>query len=125
MEVATVKERLSMLGYTASDSDDTGIAFAIEKVTKHIYNFCNISEIPDNLEEFAIDAVCGEYLSVLRALGNLPDTFDVAQGMSSIKVGDTSLNLTGKSGADLIDALVNSLIGGLESELICFRKLYW
>lgn len=125
MEIAKIKERLEQLGYTAKEGDDAGITFAIQKVTAHIYNECNITEIPEGLIPYAIDAVCGEFLGVLRSIGGIDETYNIEQGVSSIKVGDTSVNLDGKSRDELIDALVSNLINGLEGELICFRRIRW
>ena len=125
VEVTAIKERLLQLGYTATEADDASISFAIRKVSDHIYNQCAITAIPEGLEPFAIDAVCGEFLGVLRTIGKLDETYNIEQGMSSIKVGDTSVNLDGKSRDELIDYLVSSLTGGLEGEMLCFRKIRW
>jgi hypothetical protein len=125
VEVTTIKERLLQLGYTATENDDAAIEFAIRKVAEHIYNQCAITLIPEGLEPFAIDAVCGEFLGVLRNIGKLDETYNIEQGMSSIKVGDTSVNLDGKSRDELIDYLVSSLTNGLEGEMLCFRRIRW
>jgi hypothetical protein len=125
VEVTTIKERLLQLGYTATENDDAAIDFAIRKVAEHIYNQCAITAIPEGLEPFAIDAVCGEFLGVLRNIGKLDETYNIEQGMSSIKVGDTSVNLDGKSRDELIDYLVSSLTNGLEGEMLCFRRIRW
>ena len=125
MEVTTIKERLLQLGYTATENDDAAIEFAIRKVAEHIYNQCAITSIPEGLEPFAIDAVCGEFLGILRNIGKLDDAYNIEQGVSSIKVGDTSVNLDGKSRDELLDYLLSSLTNGLEGEMLCFRRIRW
>lgn len=127
MELSEVKERLTTLGYTATDADDTGLTFLMSKVEAHIFNFCNISEIPENLEKFAIDRVCAEYLKALWELGSLPDTYDVSALAHSLKMGDTTIEFGSgdKSNSQLFEMLTSQLTEELEKEMLCFRKLFW
>lgn len=125
MEVTTIKERLLQLGYTATENDDAAIEFAIRKVAEHIYNQCAITSIPEGLEPFAVDAVCGEFLGVLRNIGKLDESYNIEQGVSAIKVGDTNVSLNGQSKDVLLDAMLKSLSDGLEREMLCFRKIRW
>lgn len=125
MEVTTIKERLLQLGYTATENDDAAIEFAIRKVAEHIYNQCAITSIPEGLEPFAVDAVCGEFLGVLRNIGKLDESYNIEQGVSAIKVGDTNISLNGQSKDVLLDAMLKSLNDGLEREMLCFRKIRW
>lgn len=125
MEVTTIKERLLQLGYTATENDDAAIEFAIRKVAEHVYNQCAITSIPEGLEPFAVDAVCGEFLGVLRNIGKLDESYNIEQGVSAIKVGDTNVSLNGQSKDVLLDAMLKSLSDGLEREMLCFRKIRW
>lgn len=125
MEVTAIKERLLQLGYTATENDDAAIEFAIRKVAEHIYNQCAITSIPEGLEPFAVDAVCGEFLGVLRNIGKLDESYNIEQGVSAIKVGDTNISLNGQSKDVLLDTMLQSLRDSLEREMLCFRKIRW
>ena len=125
MDLESVKTRLEVLGYTPSNEDDNGILYAIEDTKQHILNQCNLEEIPDELETFAIDAACAKFLFLKRITGNLDETFNIEQGVTAIKVGDTNVSLNGQSRDVLLDTMLKSLNDGLEREMLCFRKIRW
>ena len=56
-----VKERLRSFGYEVQDGDEAIIAFSIQKVENTIKNDCNVSSIPDGLENIAVDMAAGEF----------------------------------------------------------------
>lgn len=113
--------RLATLGYTFVEADDVLIAFVTDKVTNHICNNCNLSEIPLGLKEKAIDMICGEILKVKYSLGLL----DIESAVSSIKEGDTQINFS--SGNTPEETYLN-YINTLASDTIDFaryRKINW
>lgn len=117
-----VIEILKSIGYEYSENDYVLLTFCMDKVVSELNSRCHTKELPKGLEEAAIDRVCGEFLYALKSAGKLEE-FDLEQGVSSVKVGDTSVNFSGTS----TDAAFNNLIGTLRNsgeELIkCFRKI--
>lgn len=124
IELQKVKDRLEQLGYTADQTDEVALIFVIEKTEAHIKNNCNVSIIPDGLKIHAIDNICGEYLSQLNSIGKLKD-FNIEQALSNIKIGDTTVEYSGKSNTDLFDILITRLISRLEVEIPCYRQIKW
>ena len=125
MELSEIKSRLEQLGYsTVSSSDEELIQFSIQKISEHIQNFCNVSEIPSGLKYQSIDAVCGEFLKIKKATGKL-EGYDLEQGVAAIKLGDTNVSFSGQSSEDQFNALVSHLSSELERDLSCFRKICW
>ena len=124
MELKQVKSRLEQLGHVVADDEDIAVTFIMQKVEEHIYNFCNVCEVPANLEKYAIDNICGEYLKQLRTTGKLTD-FDVSRGLQEIKIGDTDIKFNGTADDHLVDILISTLIDGLDGELLCYRKIKW
>jgi len=113
--------RLATLGYTYVEADDVLITFVTDKVTNHICNNCNLSEIPLGLKEKAIDMICGEILTIKYSMGLL----DVESAVSSIKEGDTQINFA--SGNTPEETYLN-YINALTTDTIDFaryRKLNW
>ena len=117
-----VIEILKSIGYEYSENDYVLLTFCMDKVVSELNSRCHTKELPKGLEESAIDRVCGEFLYALKSAGKLEE-FDLEQGVSSVKVGDTSVNFSGT----YPDAAFNNLIGTLRNsgeELIkCFRKI--
>lgn len=115
-------ENLRSMGCEYVEEHYSLIKFCIDKVVTDLNSRCHTKELPKGLEESAIDRVCGEFLYTLKSAGKLEE-FDLEQGVSSVKVGDTSVNFSGTSP----DAAFNNLIGTLRNsgeELIkCFRKV--
>lgn len=123
VDVEEVKQRLEALGYE-SEFNEMALQFAIDKITNHIKNQAHITDIPEGLKQYAIDAVCGEYFSSMRAVGLL-EGYDVEQGMKSLKMGDTSIDFDGNSQSQLFDTFISYLNHGLERELLCYRRISW
>ena len=124
IELQKVKDRLEQLGYSADQTDDVAITFVIEKTEAHIKNNCNVSTIPEGLKLYAIDSICGEYINQLNSIGKLKD-FNIEQALNNIKIGDTTVEYSGKSNTDLFDILITRLINRLEVELPCYRSIKW
>lgn len=124
-----VVERLNTLGYNLNEGDIVTLQFAINGVEQYIKNFCNISEIPNELYYVAVDMAAGTLLKTKQSIGiNVCDNIDYsAAGVSSIKEGDLTINFsTGDSNSttNLFSALLKKLCNR-DAELIAFRKLRW
>lgn len=128
MELIKVKERLSMLGYTLQETDDTHISYALAKAEDYIFNFCNISSIPRGLEMALVDLACSFFLSEKFYLRQLPEEYiSSAVPVKSIKELDTSVEFaidTNISASQGFNRLLSSLQPE-KSALIRFRRIPW
>ncbi len=124
-----VVERLSTLGYNLNEGDIVTLQLAINGVEQYIKNFCNISEIPEELYYVAVDMTAGTLLKTKQSIGiNVSESIDFSNtGISSIKEGDVTVNFsTGDSNStvNLFSALLKRLCNR-DAELLAFRKLRW
>lgn len=90
-----VKSRLNSLGVSISSEpnspDEMILFFCINKVTNHINNQTNLSEIPLGLHEIAVDMVVGEFLYAKKSMGALSiDTLDFDLISKQVQDGDTN-----------------------------------
>ena len=129
LDMLDIIDRLKSLGFVADDNDEWGLTFIIDKVTNHIKNECNVSAIPEELREIAIDMACGEFLMVKKASGRL-DGFEVnlnALMVKTVAEGDTSVtHAVDKtlSPEERLDAVIGHLLNQ-KPQLLAFRKLRW
>lgn len=122
----SITERLKSFGYEVTEDDDWMLTFCMEKVTKTIMNYCNVSTIPEDLNPTAIDMVCGEFLRIKRQTGQLQiGGLDFSGIVTSIKQGDTSVSFSsGMSDEEKVDTLIEYLADG-KDDLLCYRRMYW
>ena len=69
---------------------------------------CHVKKLPKGLFESACERVCGEFLYLLKTTGKLEE-FDLEQAVSSVKVGDTSVNFSGTSSDEAFNVMLNRL----------------
>jgi hypothetical protein len=117
-----VIEILKSIGYEYSENDYVLLTFCMDKVVSELNSRCHTKELPKGLEESAIDRVCGEFLYTLKSAGKLEE-FDLEQGVSSVKVGDTSVNFSGTSPDSAFNNLIGTLRNSGEELIKCFRKI--
>lgn len=91
-----VKARLKSLGISVSSepnsADEVMLFFCITKVTNHINNQTNLSEIPQGLHEIAVDMVVGEFLYAKKSMGTLSvETLDFELIAKQVQDGDTNV----------------------------------
>ena len=122
-----VLQRLISLGYKLEENDDWILCFAMQTVENHIKNSCNVTSIPDELSNVAIDRVCGEFLFAKKQTGQLViEGLDLTGAIASISEGDTSVSfVSGATDDDRFNLLVNYLMTKGEGDFVCFRKLKW
>ncbi len=126
MDNENVIKRLKTFGYEYDlNNDSYSIEFAIEKVTNHILNKTNCSEIPDGLNNIAIDMVCAEFLNLKKGFGQLTD-FDFEMVAESVKLGDTNIQFAkGSTPEQKFDSCIGYLLTGHEDDFAKYRKLVW
>ncbi|WP_096269397.1 hypothetical protein [Paucisalibacillus globulus] len=127
-----VKARLGSLGVKIPSeppgADDMLLNFSIDKVTNHIKSQTNLSYIPSELKEVAIDMVAGEFLYMKKGMGQLNiETIDFSPVAKQVQDGDTNVSFA----VDIkttpeakFDALVNYLRHN-EVDFIRYRVLTW
>lgn len=124
-----VKKRLLWIGYTYVETDKEFIEYLIKKVSNDVIVFCNIIEIPEELNQYVIDKVTGEFLMNKKDSGSLHmDSIDFDGIAKSLQMGDTKVELAVdniKSPEQRFDALINYLITGKKELLVSFRQLRW
>ena len=125
-----VKKRLESFGYKIQPNDDFALGFCIGKVGNQIKNFCNIEEIPEELNFAYIDMVCSEFLLGKKSTGNLTlNDIDLnSPAIKSISEGDTSVNfyVEGNQTAEQkLDNFIMYLSDKYKMNLYKYRRFTW
>ena len=122
-----VLQRLISLGYKLKENDDWILCFAMQGVENHIKTSCNVTSIPDELSNVAVDRVCGEFLFTKKQTGQLTiEGLDLDGAIASISAGDTSVSfVSGATDDDRFNLLVNYLMTKGEGDFVCYRRIKW
>ena len=116
--------RLADVGYMVSDDENAALTFLIGKTEEYIKNYCNIAEVPAELEYAEIDAIAAEYLSNRAMYGGLDDTAIKLSKISSVTEGDTSVSYA-DDGSITVNAWYETSRRALELDMLPFRRLRW
>lgn len=117
-----------------SKVDDVTCQMAIEEVEQAIKNYCNIDKVPQELKfiaaNMAVDlvryeqAISGENEEGLEEIG--------ISDVSSIKIGDTSINLGTGSENTVVDRArdahrpnLDEIVFNYRAQLNRFRRMVW
>lgn len=123
-----VVDRLAQLGYKVVEDDYATIDFELEKTISYVYNYCNITTIPEILDRRIVDRICGYFLYYKKNSGSLAG-FNYDDVIKSIKEGDTTITYAVGQGEDTpenrFDAFVKSLERGFDKWLTPHRRLRW
>ena len=121
-----IKERLTSLGYTATDADNKSIEFHIKKVEQYILHWCSIDEVPECLTLVVIERVCGEFLLDKASFNQLDESL-VATLVKSTKEGDTEVNyqVGATTPLDILRSQCKNMAGYGLSDLKAHRRLPW
>ena len=118
-----VANKLKLLGYDIPDGESEILEILIDEVRDYILNYCNIKEVPAELNSCWVSLVCQKYLQNKLALGDMEG---VENGnISSISEGETSISYdNSNSSVARMQKLIDKL-GKVENQLIGFRKVKW
>lgn len=123
-----VVKRLAHLGYVATESDNDHIDFELEKTLNYVMNFCNITTIPEILDQRIVDRICSDFLYYKKNSGSM-EGFNYDAVIKSIKEGDTQIQYAVGQGEDTpenrFDTFVKSLERGFDKWLTPHRRLRW
>lgn len=127
-----VKKRLISLGISVSSEpnsqDEILLTFCIDKVTNHINNQTNLSEIPQGLHEIAVDMVVGEFLFTKKSMGALSiDTLDFELIAKQVQDGDTNVIFAVEAN-NTPESQFNAFVAYLmhnETDFVRYRVMLW
>lgn len=111
----TQLEKLKQLLGIEDDSKDFILEFAIERVENTIKNYCNIKEIPTELNNTVISMVMELYRA--ENFGSEEEGKEI----KSIQVGDTTTTFETNKKIDMSKELLKDY----KAQLDPFRKLRW
>ena len=116
---AKIKERLISLNYQPVAEDDWLIEYMMRVKRQEILNYCNVGEVPEELEHILIERVCGSFLAQ-KAIQNPQNTESVVK---SIKEGDVAIDYAVSVANPM--ALFAAMAAAGEEELLCYRQMKW
>ena len=121
-------DRLTQLGYTATQTDYAQIDFELQKIINYVINNFTQKDVPEILNPRIIDRVCGEFLYYKKNSGSL-EGFNYDAVIKQIKEGDTSITYAVGQGEDTpenrFDTFVKSLERGFDKWCVPHRRLKW
>lgn len=114
--------RLTMFGVTLEETDTPMIQYGIEFIGLKIKNFCNIEEIPEELDYEWANAVCADFLRMKLSTGSLENVSGIVK---SITEGDTTVSYSesGTPESQLLECISRMSLD--ISGLVRFRKMVW
>lgn len=120
--------RLKQLGYEVTDADNEQVEFELTKTLNYVKNYCNITIIPEILDQRIIDRVCSDFLYYKKNSGSL-NGFNYDAVIKQVKEGDTSITYAVGQGEDTpenrFDSFVKNLERGFDKWLTPHRRLRW
>lgn len=124
-----VLKRLSSLGIETDKSDEFSITFAVEKVRSTIKNEINWQDVPEGLENIAVDMAVGEFLLGKKTFAHDSLNIDLSYAVKQIQAGDTNtVFATGESSLtpeQRLDNFINYLLSYGKGEFASFRRVKW
>lgn len=120
----TVIELLKPFGIEVAE-DDFSLLFSIQSITQDILNFCNLKELPKELEHVVERRVVANVLNLkLQASGE--GSIEVEKGIKSITEGDVSVSYDTSLDKGVLIArfIKDNLKYGMDN-LYSFRDFRW
>ncbi|WP_278972951.1 hypothetical protein [Peptostreptococcus anaerobius] len=120
----TVIEVLKPFGVEIAEDDFT-LLFLIQSITQDILNYCNLKELPKELEHVVVRRVVANLLnSKLQTSGE--GSIEVEKGIKSITEGDVSVSYdTSLDKGVLISSFIKDNLNYGMDNLYSFRDFRW
>lgn len=120
----TVIELLKPFGVEVAEDDFT-LLFLIQSITQDILNYCNLKELPKELEHVVVRRVVANLLnSKLQTSGE--GSIEVEKGIKSITEGDVSVSYdTSLDKGVLISSFIKDNLNYGMDNLYSFRDFSW
>ena len=119
---------LAALG-VAGAAENPLLDLVINQVQWRIKNLTNLQEVPEGLVGLAVQMAAGEFLSMLKASGQLSGFELEEAAIKQIQEGDTNTVFSVGDGSytpeQRLDSLIDFLINGRVGEIYRYRKMVW
>lgn len=123
-----VIDRLKHFGYVVDLDDEHIVEYELQSILNYVHNYCNITTIPDILDNRIIDRVCSAFLFNRKNAGKL-EGFNYEVVIKELKEGDTTIKYAVGNGEDTpenrFDSLVKQLERGFDKWITPHRALRW
>ena len=126
--LATVKTRLTALGYTVTASDLDTLNYYIKKAETALRVKTNRTEVPTALLYVWVDMAAGMFLQDKKTAGGLADIYDFSAPAKSVSEGDTSVTFAIADTASFeeqFDAMLDKMVKPDDDYILAFRRLTW
>ena len=100
--------------------------YVTDEIVQHILNITNQTKLPKELYFLVAKMVCEVAEPVADESGE--ETINPLAGVTSLKVGDVTVDLSGSSStvkAKDVDETIQSLLQDYNRQILAFRKLRW
>ena len=119
-----VIELIELFGIRIS-TDDFYLAFAVESTIQDILNFCNLKEIPKELEHVIVRRVLAKILDFKLQTSDA-DSINIEKGIRSITEGDVSISYdTSLDRGVLLSKFIKDGLNYGTDNLYSFRDFRW
>lgn len=119
-----VIELIELFGIRIS-TDDFYLAFAVESTIQDILNFCNLKEIPVELEHVIVRRVLAKILDFKLQTSDA-DSINIEKGIRSITEGDVSISYdTSLDRGVLLSKFIKDGLNYGTDSLYSFRDFRW
>jgi hypothetical protein len=119
-----VIELIELFGIRIS-TDDFYLAFAVESTIQDILNFCNLKEIPVELEHVIVRRVLAKILDFKLQTSDA-DSINIEKGIRSITEGDVSISYdTSLDRGVLLSKFIKDGLNYGTDNLYSFRDFRW
>ncbi len=115
---------LEAMSFELEENDRTLVSYILENVKRSVLNYCNLKELPEELESAVINATCAEYIRAWKNTGKMNGKTAEAV-VKSVQEGDTTITFAeGEAPGKKLDRLISSMELDY-SALNAFRRLRW
>lgn len=115
---------LEAMSFELEESDRTLVSYILENVKRAVLNYCNLRELPEELEPAVINATCAEYIRAWKNTGKMNGK-TAETVVKSVQEGDTNITFAeDEAPGKKLDRLISSMELNY-SKLTGFRRLRW